>query len=82
MSFICFHSLPYFLQVEIISNQAVSIGSEVYSNYTKKLFQYHDFYIEVYYNDRFEITRIETFKDIDGLEEYLNKINIDNLLYV
>ena len=68
-------------QADIIWDQGVLIGKRNDGFYKILLFQVDAFYAEMYYHAHFNvIIRIKTFTGTEGLEPYLQQIQIDHLL--
>lgn len=76
-----FRSSSRFAQENIIKQQGVflferrALGVNVY------LYQIDGFYAEVFYDaETSKVTFIKSFRDIDGIETYLERIDISSLL--
>jgi hypothetical protein len=75
-------SLKDFLQLDYegkiqVTNHAVCIGGRSEQEHMVLLYQLNSFYIEVFYNKKFNyISAFKGFDDLELLDPYLEKINI------
>jgi hypothetical protein len=64
-------------QAEILLNRGIFLAERLYKNFTIFLYQVDNFYVEIYYNLRFNTTQgMKGFEDDETLEPYLDSIDI------
>jgi len=72
-----FSTLPDAIQMDKLYEDGVYIGKRNLDRQTVLLFQYHSFYVEIYYRTyRREIDHLLLSDDIGILDPYLEQINI------
>lgn len=70
-------------QLDTIEQSGVLLAERERSYYRIKLYQVDSFYVEVYYHTHFNVVvNINPFTNTGCLEPYLQKIDIEPLLYV
>lgn len=75
-----FQSMDYLRRLQA-ATKAVCVAGRDEEHSKVLLFQLHGFYVEVYYNKhKSYISEISGFDDLDQLEPYLKKINIEELV--
>ena len=76
-----FELMNEFEQTDIIGEKGVLIGERKHEHYNVLLFQIESFYVELYYHSHFNvIIKIIYFTDTDLLEQYLENIEVNELL--
>ena len=68
-------------QNTILQTQAVYLGERSEEQYTFKLYQIDDFYVEEMWHVPFNERRALTFVSVDRLQPYLEVIDISTLLH-
>jgi hypothetical protein len=77
-----FNLLDEIAQAEALLNYGVLVAERLYKEFTIFLYQVNQFYVEVYYHNKF--TMIQGFRGFEStaaLEPYLEEIDITSLRY-
>lgn len=75
-----FNSLNDIEKHEAIIEYAVNVGDRYEGNYGILLYQFDNFYVEVYYNNKANvIERFKAFVSQELLSPYLNQIDLQEL---
>lgn len=70
-------------QLDTLEQSGVLLAERERSYYHIKLYQVDNFYVEVYYHTHFNVVvNINPFTNTDCLDPYLQKIDIEPLLFV
>lgn len=83
MTHYLFDSMSESLQLEVVRQKGVLLAERMAGFYKVCLYEVGGFYAEVFYHHHFNVpVRIRTFQEADGLDPYLEQLNIDDLLFV
>lgn len=75
-----FTNLDESRQAEILLDRGIFLTERLYKNFTIFLYQVDNFYVEIYYNLRYNTTQgMRGFEDDDALDPYLDSIDISCL---
>lgn len=75
-----FNLLDEIGQAEALLNHGVLIAERLYKDFTIFLYQVNEFYVEVYYHNRFTMIQgFRGFASTTALEPYLEEIDITAL---
>ena len=70
-------------QVDLLYKEGIYIGKRKLGSITAVLYQLDSFYVEVFYHHyRVSIHNLRCFKTTDGLDPYLNQINVEHLIHL
>ena len=68
-------------QAEELLDRGIFLTERLYKNFTIFLYQVDHFYVEVYYNNRFNVLQgMKSFEDDATLQPYLDSIDITCLV--
>lgn len=70
-------------QLDLIYNDGVYIGKQKKGKHVRVLYQIYVFYVEIYYTKyRTNISAIRYIRTVEGIEPYLEQINVDVLVNI
>ncbi|MGZ8561741.1 MAG: hypothetical protein ACXWV3_09120 [Flavisolibacter sp.] len=82
MTLSTFSSLNEAQQAEVLLDRGIFLAERLYKNFTIFLYQVDHFYVEIFYNLRFNTTQgMRGFEDDETLEPYLDSIDISCLVH-
>ena len=75
-----FNLLNEIAQAEALLDQGVLVAERIYKEFTIFLYQVNQFYVEVYYHNKFAMIQgFRGFESVHALEPYLEEIDISSL---
>jgi len=78
MELYVYNTLETNSKLKLLYTHGVFLMTRIYDNFRINLYSIYGFFVEVWYNDDTNSTdKIRTFKSINALEPYLNKIKLN-----
>lgn len=76
-----FRSAPSEIQEKLVKRRGVFLMERKSLGVSVLLFQLDGFYVEVFYNTQTGVVSfVKSFEDMDGIEAYLNRIDISEVM--